>query len=232
MFWARDDLQDRKISFVLFVCVCAQSHLTLQSDGYSPLCSSVLGILQARILLEWVAVPYSWGSSWPRNQTCVSCIVRQILYHWAAWEDLCLPWLIEHIDISALFGDVQYKDEDNYFLRIVCLMVSMPGYYGDRSWDFNQHWLQCCNHSLFLLVTGDFGRWLGNLLLLFSREAVFNSQPHGLQHTRLPCPSPSPRVCSDWHPLNRWCHPIISSSVIPFSSCLQSFPASGCFLMS
>ena len=51
--------------------------------------------------------------------------------------------------------------------------------------------------------------------------------PHGLQHTRLPCLSPSPRVCSDSCPLSWWCHPIISSSVIPFSSCFQSFPASG-----
>ena len=55
---------------------------------------------------------------------------------------------------------------------------------------------------------------------------------HGLQHTRLPCPSPTPRVCSNSCPLNQWCHPTISSSVIPFSSCLQSFPASGSFQMS
>ena len=53
-----------------------------------------------------------------------------------------------------------------------------------------------------------------------------------LQYIRLPCPSLSPRVCSDLCPLNQWCHPTISSSVIPFSSCLQSFPASGSFLMS
>ena len=51
--------------------------------------------------------------------------------------------------------------------------------------------------------------------------------PHGLQHTRLLCPSPAPRACSNSCPLSRWCHPAISSSVIPFSSCLQSFPASG-----
>ena len=57
-------------------------------------------------------------------------------------------------------------------------------------------------------------------------------QPHGLQHTRLPCPSPTPRVYSNSCPLNQWCHPTISSSVIPFSSCLQSFPASGTFQMS
>ena len=57
-------------------------------------------------------------------------------------------------------------------------------------------------------------------------------QPHWLQHARLPCPSPFPGVCSNSCPLNRWCHPTISSSVILFSSCLQSFPASGSFPMS
>ena len=55
--------------------------------------------------------------------------------------------------------------------------------------------------------------------------------PHGLHHARLPCPLPSPRACSNSRPLSRWCHPAISSSIIPFS-CLQSFPASGSFLMS
>ena len=53
--------------------------------------------------------------------------------------------------------------------------------------------------------------------------------PHGLQHTRLPCPSLSSRVCSNSCPLIWWCYPIISSSVIPFFSYLQSFPASGSF---
>ena len=56
--------------------------------------------------------------------------------------------------------------------------------------------------------------------------------PHGLQHARPPCPSPTPSVYSNSHPLSRWCHPTISSSVIPFSSHLQSFPASGSFQMS
>ena len=57
-------------------------------------------------------------------------------------------------------------------------------------------------------------------------------QPHGLQHTRLPCPSLSPRVCSNSCPFSQWCHPAIASSVIPFSSCPQSFPESGSFPMS
>ena len=69
--------------------------------------------------------------------------------------------------------------------------------------------------------------------LLFSHSVVFHSlQPHGLQHARLPYPSPSPGACANSCPLSQWCHPAISSSVIPFSSCLQYFPPSGSFLMS
>ena len=56
--------------------------------------------------------------------------------------------------------------------------------------------------------------------------------PHGLQHTRPPCPSPTPGVYSNSCPSSRWCRPTISSSVVPFSSCFQSFPASGSFPMS
>ena len=52
-------------------------------------------------------------------------------------------------------------------------------------------------------------------------------QPHGLQHSRLPCPLLLTGICSNSCPLNWWCHPTISSSVVPFPSCLQSFPASG-----
>ena len=84
-----------------------------------------------------------------------------------------------------------------------------------------------------------FDRWMdkeivvhihNEILLLFSHSIMSKSlQPHGLQHTRLPCPSPSPRTCSNSCPLSQRCHP---SSVIPFSFCLQSFPASGSFLMS
>ena len=67
----------------------------------------------------------------------------------------------------------------------------------------------------------------------FSHSVVSDSlRPHELQHARPPCPSPTPGVHPNPCPLCRWCHPTISSSVIPFSSCPQSFPASGCFQMS
>ena len=67
----------------------------------------------------------------------------------------------------------------------------------------------------------------------FSCSFTSNSLwPHGLQHTRPPCPSPTPGAYSNSCPLSQWCHPTISSSVIPFSSCLQSFPTSGSFPVS
>ena len=75
-----------------------------------------------------------------------------------------------------------------------------------------------------------FPKWFLSSVQLFS---VSNSlQPHGLQHTSLPYSSPTPRACSNSCPSSRWCHPTILSFVIPFSSCLQSFPASGSFPVS
>ena len=71
------------------------------------------------------------------------------------------------------------------------------------------------------------------LFLLLSHQVISDSlQPCGLQRPMLPCPSLSPRVCSDSCPLSWWCHPTISSSVDPFSSCPQSFPGSGSFPIS
>ena len=83
-------------------------------------------------------------------------------------------------------------------------------------------------HTLILWWTRRLLPWLQ-----FSHSVVSDSlQPHGLQHARLPWPSPTPRACFNSCPLNWWCHPTISSSVIPFSPHLQSFPASGSFPMS
>ena len=78
-------------------------------------------------------------------------------------------------------------------------------------------------------------RWeaVGGINFLIGHSVLSHSWwPHGWQCTRLPGPSPSPGLYSNSCPLSRWCHPTISSSVVPFSSCLQSFPASGSFLMS
>ena len=85
---------------------------------------------------------------------------------------------------------------------------------------FSEGYPQCCSNYKLSSVQ-------------FSHSVVSNSlQPHGLQHARLPCPSPTPRAYSNSCPLSRWCHATISSSIVPFSSHLQSFPASGYFPMS
>ena len=90
--------------------------------------------------------------------------------------------------------------------------------------------LHCCGAG------SNAGQGIKNLWatsIQFSRSVVSNSlQPHGLQHARPPCPSPTPGVYSNSCPLSQWCHPNISSSVVPFSSCLQSFQASGSFKIS
>ena len=89
--------------------------------------------------------------------------------------------------------------------------------------------LTICISKLIQMVLGPY---LENHSVQFSCSVVSDSLwPHGLQHARPPCPSPAPGVYSNSCPSSRWCHPTISSSVIPFS-CLQSFPASGSFPMS
>ena len=82
-------------------------------------------------------------------------------------------------------------------------------------------------------------RHLPLLLLLYFNSVQFSCsvvsdslRPHESQHARPPCPPPSPRVHSNSRPSSQWCHPTISSSVVPFSSCPQSFPATGSFQMS
>ena len=90
-------------------------------------------------------------------------------------------------------------------------------------------WPSCLIYFTFRLLWN----WGGLDPVQFSCSAMNNSLwPHGLQLLRLPCASPTPGACSNSCPSNRWCHPTISSSVIPFSSCLQSFPSSGSFQMS
>ena len=125
--------------------------------------SSVHGIFQA-IVLEWVAISFSRGSSWPRDRSRVSRIVDRRFTVWAT-------------------GEVPYK--------------------------------------------------LKTQSIQFSHSVVSDSlRSLGLQHARPPCPSPTPRAYSNSCPWSQWCHPTISSSVVPFSSCPQSFPASGSCQMS
>ena len=87
--------------------------------------------------------------------------------------------------------------------------------------------------ALAFLVTYKAFLGLFHVTVQFSRSVVFDClRPHGLQHTRPPCPSPTPGVHSDSRRSSQWCHPAISSSVVPFFSCPQSLPASESFPMS
>ena len=114
-------------------------------------------------------------------------------------------------------------------------------------WLWLEFWSWLCVFFLFRLRLCCLGSW--KPLLTFGSQGLYprshfmqrvlscsvlhdSLQPHGLQHARLPCPSLSLRVYSNSCPLSQWCHPAISSSVTPFSSCLQSFPASGSFPIS
>ena len=97
------------------------------------------------------------------------------------------------------------------------------------TWKFGIQTAQFGLHFLLNLVYRSGG---GPNILLFSCSVVSDSlQPHGLQHARLPCPSPTPGICSNSCPLSQWCHTTASSSVIPFF-CFQFFSTSGFFLMS
>ena len=93
-------------------------------------------------------------------------------------------------------------------------------------------WTSPAKHNTSTTVTASELHEEVELANQFSHSVRTNSLwPHGLQHARLPCPSPTPRACSNLCPSSQWCHPTISPSVIPFSSHPQSFPASGSFLM-
>ena len=100
-----------------------------------------------------------------------------------------------------------------------------------------------CKHNLKVSInkscTCSTNHCSGGLMYICHRSVQFSCsvvstsfRPHGLQHARLPCPSPTPGACLNSCPLSRWCHPTISSSVVPFSFCLWSFPASVSFLVS
>ena len=94
-------------------------------------------------------------------------------------------------------------------------------------------WLKRLSSSSSSYALFFFFFFLGCFVFQFSHSVVPNSlQPHELQHTRPPCPSPTPGVHSNSCPLSQWCHPAISSSIVHFFSCSQSFPASGSFPIS
>ena len=122
--------------------------------------------------------------------------------------------------IPSLRVSVSHLDNSHHVLNLFTIVIFVC-------------WL-VTSDSLMLLLQKIMTGWrLRGRLACFRFSSVAQScptlRPHESQHTRPPCPSPTPRVYSNSCPLSRWCHPAISSSVIPFSSCSQSLPASGPF---
>ena len=137
------------------------------------------------------------------------------------WTELSPFW------IDFLFGVrwVQFHSSAFFFHSVFPI---------DESWSHNQNTIvDLANSKWHMNPNAQYSTIYSSQASKFSCLVVSNFLwPHGLQHARFLYPSPTPRACSNSCPSNRWCHPTISSSVIPFSSCLQSYPASGSFPIS
>ena len=123
---------------------------------------------------------------------------------------------------------------ENYASKVFVVKFYLYWYKPTHSLGNMFYWknINVFNYSSWSRHYCDCYKIYGICSLQFSPLAASNSlQPHGRQQASLPCPSPTPGACSNSCPSSRWCHPTISSSVVLFSSCLQSFPASGTFLM-
>ena len=116
------------------------------------------------------------------------------------------------------------------FLRISPFFPGCPFYWYIVACEVKLKWR--VSHSVASNSLRPHGLQPTGLLSSVQLLSHVSLQPHGLQHARLPCPSPTPGACSNACKSSQWCHPAISSSVIPFSSRFQSFPASGSFPMS
>ena len=149
----------------------------------------------------------------------------------------CFKWILKYspviVDSFLFFLQFHFMHFWTVYSSILkhkCLECSLDCrfYHYERTF---AHTL--CPHLIFSFSQCCFSHNRTLFPVQFSHSIVSESlQPHGLQHTRLPCPSPAPGVCSNSCPSSQWCHPTFSSSVVPFSSNLQSFPASGSFPVS
>ena len=167
--------------------------------------------------------------------------------------EICCSWTVLHyIGILAKLELVHFQNafplksivpgDGRQFFRRCWLWPCTRGWVGQENRSVHETWKHFAqamywwggqdkpdsgsNHEGFF-------HWFYSYSVQFSSSVVSDSlRPHGLQHTMLPCSSPTPGACSNSCPSSWWCHPTISSSVILFSSRLQSFPASGSFPMS
>ena len=197
--------------------------------------SSVHGIFQARIL-EWVAISYSKGTLQLKDQTHIFCICRQILYSWSTGG--ARGFCSSSGYLSRVVGH-SYRSERPVWWWVKGEGSDETGLQKDKSKGSGSHsglpyW------PLLQSWWGSRGRTgYGSTHLAQIQETVLEAcrcsgaqscptlRPHRLQHTRLLGPSLSPRACSNSRPLSQWCRPTTSTSVVPFSSCLQFFQHQG-----
>ena len=150
--------------------------------------------------------------------------MESYLLHFSCWAicNCCFsvvrkgPVHIFRLWVTNLLSTPQICNVTSVIARFPCMCWSISGF------------------LFYSIVLSYIPQWISHFIshLLFSCSVESNSLwPHWLQHPRLPCPSLSPRLCSNSYPLSQWCHPNISSFFIPFS-CFQSFPASRSFPMS
>ena len=163
-----------------------------------------------------------------------------LLHSYPHLEDKNLSRFILHEILEVL--SLSHLGLLHWLLLLLAMTLSCPPWFVQKKSlhvSIKSVWLTHTSSSMPSQGVAYFSYYLSDwtnlitLLLLFSRQVVFDSlQPNELQHTRLPCPSLSLWVCSNSCLKRQWCHPTISSSVIPISYCLQSFSASGFSLMS
>ena len=180
--------------------------------------------------LTWVTGKMEFVVTWDGKTTLVAQLVKRLPTMWERpgfdpWVRK-IPWRRKWQPTPILLPEKSYGQG------------TLVGYspWGHKKSDMTE-WLHFHFH-FEMGKTLDRTDWLGSGTVQFSSFQFSHSvvsdslRPHESQHARPPCPSPTPRVHSDSRPSSPWCHPAISSSVVPFSSCPQSLPASGSFPMS
>ena len=213
--WVRQKCDRGGLMFIMWLLYCmyvlvAQLCPTLWDPmACSAPGSSVHGILQAQIL-ECVAISCSREPSQSRDQTQVFHMAGIFFTIWATRRNTT------DLGAGILFSRAS---------QVALVVKNPPANAGDprdagsipRETPWRRKWQPTPVFSSVQFCSDQFSR-----LVMSDSDSL---QPQGLQHTRPPCPSSTPGVYSNSCPFSRWCHLTISSSVIPFSSCLQSFPA-------
>ena len=205
----------------MYFCLCFGGNRVC---CFSPLLFKSLHSFERRI---WACLGFRTDTKWQRTTSCAPVPKSRTLY-----VLLKMKVVVSHSH-PTLCNSMDYSPPDSSVHGIsqarILEWVAIP--FSRDSTFFPTQGLNLghlhCRQILFRLIHPR-----SPCCCWWVTQSYLTLWPHGLQHARLSCPSPTPKVCLNSCPLSRWCHPTISSSVIPFPSCLQSFPASGSFPMS